>query len=236
MRVYLLSALFMSLAGVAPLSKALAQIVPTLSIGQTKVGSPGSKPDLYRFGGTAGTLVRLRLTVPGAAALTIYTPSGEEMVSARGNGTAILEAVLPLNDVYYIGVLRESAAQGYSLKSASVEPDEHLARAAEAVGYSQKWANGYTEVQCWIDPGNVIRITDSKGIVEEITIGRGGNYYHKSSKNGKTLIFSSNDRFEGDNVITTYKGSNGETKVRTLPLVKTQYQTAALSFSSYLCK
>ena len=236
MRRFLSAALLVSLTGIVPISDAPAQSVSTLIIGQTKAGSPGSKVNLYRFGGTTGTTVSLDLTAPGAAALTIYAPSGEEMLSARGIGMVALEVILPLSDIYYVGVLRESAAQGYSLKSSAVESDQHLAYAAESVGYTLKWASGYSENQCWIDPGNILRVTGSKGLLEEITIGRGGNFYHKNSKDGRTATFSSNRRIEDDKIITTYKSPSGQTKVMTEPLVTAPEEVPALTFSSYLCK
>lgn len=116
--------------GAAP---ANAQSFTTIAIGQTKTKAAGTKADLYRFGAGSGTTITATLTAPGKSALMLYTPDGEEMLSAQGDGSVTLEAIIPLDEVFTIAVLREDSSKPYSLKLESDEADDVVAPSTKYV-------------------------------------------------------------------------------------------------------
>ena len=221
------------LLAAAPVA-ASAQAVTDIKFGQTLTKKAGTKVDLYRFVGGSGTTIKATLTAPGKAALILYTPAGEEMLTAQGNGTVTLEAILPLWDVFFIGVVRKNPAQPHSLKLTGVEPDDNFAEFAGWVGYSHKYSNGVIETQCWLDPGRQIRVTRSDGEVQVGTIGRGGKTYYAGTKNGKSAKWEILRSVEGDEVVEVKTNANGRTDTRRYPL-DGNIRKPNGGFLSYLC-
>ena len=191
------------LLAAAPVA-ASALAVTDIKFGQTLTKKAGTKVDLYRFVGGSGTTIKATLTAPGKAALILYTPAGEEMLTAQGTGTVTLEAILPLWDVFFIGVVRKNPAQPHSLKLTAVESDMHLALFAMKVGFAvehEDKGKPYLVSSCWIEPGVTLRRTWPRGI-EEIALGRGGKEFAKYKlKGGEWRSVDREVRFEGDTII-----------------------------------
>lgn len=135
-----------------------AQAVTDIAIGQTLTKKAGTKVDLYRFVGGSGTTIKATLTAPGKNALILYTPAGEEMLTVRRSGSVTLEAILPLWDVFYLGVIREKTAAPYSLELAGLEATAAQALFAYKVGYLEE-RGGIAKESCWIEPGVKKRAT-----------------------------------------------------------------------------
>ena len=221
------------LLAAAPVA-ASAQAVTDINFGQTLTKKAGAKVDLYRFVGGSGTTIKATLTAPGKAALILYTPAGEEMLTARGNGTVTLEAILPLWDVFFIGVVRKNPAQPHSLKLTGVDPDAHLAVFARDTGYAATYtdkAKPYLVTICWIEPGVKIRRTFVTG-VEEVSIGRGGKEYGSwKGQDGKTNVGEHSVRFDGQTMIRTVASG----KQRTTPVELLFGSDPTAKYRGYLC-
>ena len=157
------------LLGAAPVTVS-AQAVTDIKIGQTLTKKVGIKIDIYRFVGGSGTTIKATLTAPGKAALILYTPAGEEMLTAQGNGSVTLEAILPLWDVFFLSVVREGGAMPYALGLTGDEPDAHLALFAHNVGFARSLYK-----TCWVEPGISKRRKWSTG-TDVATLGRQGRY------------------------------------------------------------
>lgn len=197
---------------------ALGQTIPTIQIGQTTSGSATSGVDLYRVGGASGTELTFTLTGRGSSGLILYTPDGEEMLTAEGTDTVRLSAILPLDDVFLVGVIRDQRTP-YSLTLEGVESDgRHFASFAAWVGYSHKFPSGATDTQCWLDPGRQIKSIRSDGSVVVSTIGRGGKTYWQSTKSGVSRKWESLYTIEGNEVVRTSTYPDGRTSTRRYPM------------------
>ena len=196
----------------------------------------GSPIDLYRFGGRSGTTVKAVFEGSGPAAIIFYTPSGEEMLSVNGSETVALEAVLPLTNVFLLGVLRADPSKTYTLKTTADEPDVHQENFASYVGFRREMPNQVASVQCWIEPGHKLRATYDDGEVLEITLGRAGKTYYASSYQGKNASYQSDEEIVGTDLVRTYIYSDGKTETRKLPLDHQPPADEAIRFVSYRCK
>ena len=223
------------LLAAAPVA-ASAQAVTDIKFGQTLTKKAGTKVDLYRFVGGSGTTIKATLTAPGKAALILYTPAGEEMLTAHGTGTVTLEAILPLWDVFFIGVVRVDGAKSYSLKLNGDEPDAHLALFARKVGFAfeaKDEGKPYLVSTCWIEPGVTLRRTWPRGI-EEVALGRGGKQFTKYKLNGGEWKLAEGEvRFEGDAII--YHRTDGSKPDQTRSREKLLTAVNRDKFESYLC-
>ena len=221
------------LLAAAPVA-ASAQAVTDIKFGQTLTKKVGTKTDIYRFVGGSGTTIKATLTAPGKSALILYTPAGEEMLTAQGSGSVTLEAILPLWDVFFIGVVRQNAGQPYSLKLTGVDPDPHLALFARDTGYAATYmdkAKPYLVTICWIEPGVKIRRTFVTG-VEEVSIGRGGKEYGSwKGQDGKTNVGEHSVRFDGQTMIRTVASG----KQRTTPVELLFGSDPTAKYRGYLC-
>ena len=221
------------LLAAAPVA-ASAQAVTDIKFGQTLTKKAGTKVDLYRFVGGSGTTIKATLTAPGKTALILYTPAGEEMLTAHGTGTVTLDAILPLWDVFFIGVVRKNPAQPHSLKLTGVEPDAHLAVFARDTGYAATYADGakpYLVTICWIEPGVKKRRTFATG-VEEVSIGRGGKEYGSwKGQNGQTNAGEHSVRFDGQTMIRTVASG----KQTTTPVELLFGANPTAKYRGYLC-
>jgi len=129
-----------------------AQSVTPIEAGQTVSGEAGKPADLYRFIGESGMPVNATLSAKGDAAIILYTPAGEEMLSAQGKDKTELEAVLPLWDVFYLSVIRKDLSKPFTLTLTADTPDLVQSLFAFQVGFH----DSYSDV-CWVEPGKVKR-------------------------------------------------------------------------------
>jgi hypothetical protein len=209
---------------------ALGQTVKTIQAGQTVRGTAARGVDFYRIGGPAGTDLTFDLTGPGTSGLIFYTPEGEEMLTATGTGKVRLTVVLPLDEVFVLGVIRNRKA--YSLKVTGVEPDGHSSEFASNVGYRNTRSDGLEATQCWIDPGRRLKITRSNGEIVVATLGRGGKTYYEWTMGGRRREWEVVRTIEGDEVVsTTYQ--DGQSRTVRFPIEGTS--TPNGGFVSYFC-
>lgn len=213
-------------------ASALGQSMTTLKMGQTTAGIAESRVELYRIGGVAGTELTLTLTGAGSSGVILYTPEGEEMLAAQGKDAVRLTAILPLDDVFLVSVIRDQRTP-YSLKVDGLEPDGHFADFAWGVGYANKNPNGVTRTQCWIDPGRKIRFTRSNGEVYFGTIGRGGKTYYDENRDGQSSKWEVVRTVEGDKVVTVRTDAGGGSRTTRRPIVERGKPNAG--FVGYLC-
>ena len=214
---------------------ASAQDIRTIELGSTIAGTKGSPVNFYRFGAPAGTTVQATLTSSGPVALVLYTPAGEEILSVNGSGAVSLEAILPLTDVFMLGVLRPDPSKSFTLKTSADQPDIHQQLFAKYAGYKYEEPEYVGSVECWIDPGHRLRTTFGNGAVREATLGRGGRIYYTTSFKGKTWSFHSDQQVVGDELVQTATLSNGKTEVTRRPLEDKDRPGGKLTFVAYLC-
>ncbi|RJF94035.1 hypothetical protein [Sphingomonas cavernae] len=99
-----------------------AQEARLINIGDTVRHDLREAADIYRLPGLKGMSIRLKLDVVGPSSVTLYTPEGSEMLSATGGKGAVLDAALPADAVYYLGV--SAGRKGpYTLKITGGYPD-----------------------------------------------------------------------------------------------------------------
>src|SRR5690606_22279328 len=119
----LAAAVLACLAPVASVAQEPVEIVP----GQAVTGKAGSAntPDLYYFVGETGATVTFEVEAPGPVSVALLTSGGDTMLEASGTGSARLEAVLSLTDVFYVAVLRQETGAPYVIEMDAQEPDFH---------------------------------------------------------------------------------------------------------------
>ena len=214
----------------------VAQPILDIAPGQERTGAAGSEVDLYRFSGESGTTIKLVLTAPGSSGLILYTPRGEEMLSARGTGKVTLEAILPLWDSYTVAVVRKRATGPYTLKLDAQEPDDHLALFAHGVGFEFDHTEGkgtYLVSSCWIEPGIKLRRFWPKG-TEELTIGRAGKEFGAwQAANGKSGSAERGVTIKDGNV--TYRWPDGSQREVTKTFEDIVTTEGLLGYKGYLC-
>ena len=231
-------------AAVGLAASAQAQKPQFIEAGKIVAGKAGKagQADLYQFIGVMGTEVTISLKASGQAAVTLFTPTGEEMLTERGTGEVTLRAVLPLANAYTLAVSRSDLTKPYSLKLAATDPDLHQMFFAKGVGYNIRMkAEGgtppfYSIKTCWLDPGRKLRRIWPKGI-EELSLGRDGMEYATMTLNGKEPRFLERRvRFEdGAAIYTTY--ISGTTDTRETKVTLEAGSLAGLGpFHSYRCQ
>lgn len=108
-----------------------------LTIGTALKGLPSTKPiaEMYYLIGEAGAKETFTLTIKGPASISIFTPGGDEMVTASGAGVIKLEAVLPFTDLFMIAVARKDTRQSYTLSRKASTPTLAETVLAGEIGY-----------------------------------------------------------------------------------------------------
>ena len=194
--------------------------------------------NLHAIDGASGLWVHVSLAVPGAAALTLYAADGAEVLSVEGEDAIKLDAVLSVDQVYYLGVVRTRAGQPYTLSLQTEEPDLHMALFSMLVGYAskqidQKTNQEYETRTCWLEPGIKMRRIYPKG-TEDIAIGRGGMEYASfQARNGRGGTVEREIQFDGDRV--TYHTLTGHAQDHDVEL-ESLFGFNDDRFHSYLCK
>jgi hypothetical protein len=142
---------------------AAAQEPLEIEPGQTVTGKAGKPdtPDLYYFVGESGATVTFEVEAPGPVSVALLTSDGDTMLEASGTGSARLEAVLSLTDVFYVAVLRQETGAPYVIEMDAQEPDFHLALFSRLVGYGAVGTSSSGQVfdqkACWVEPGTVYK-------------------------------------------------------------------------------
>jgi hypothetical protein len=191
-------------------------------------------PEFFRFLGEPGQTARIALTGSGPLEVQLYEPQGVSMREAKGDGNVTLEAILPRDGVFLVSVVRADPSKPYSVTLTRDTPDPYFAYVAEGVGYSIV-DPGETEptTSCWLEPGAKMRGNLPGGSKNVITLGRGGRvYFQQTSPRGQVTNFEAEMRFEGDDVVLSYKGlSRGPLEERA-PVLDPK---GTWTYKSYLC-
>ena len=211
-----------------------AQTVTDIKIGQSLTRKAGTKIDVYRFVGGSGTTIRATLTAPGKAALILYTPAGEEMLTARSSGTVTLDAILPLWNAFFLGVVRDDATKQYTITLSGDEPDGHLALFSLGVGQEYHMPNGnFWAYKCWIKPGQKKKIV-FEGSASIYELGRNGKEFTwVEVPSGTAGPFEHEVRFEGETSIRRMPVSEGFKESRAP--VFADWDIMTKTYKGYLC-
>ena len=189
-----------------------AQHATELPFDRPLVWRAGASLGMYRFVALAGTTIRARVTGgKGTSVVTLYTPAGEEMLSAEGDSAVTLEAILPLNEVYFLSVIRTDSTRPRTIGLTKTNADDLEASFAELVGFEllNDTSGAPVNRQCWLEPGKRLRYlpaADAKVSYRRIDVTRerdARKYYTVFQNDGKTMSYEVVQRFEGDSVITT---------------------------------
>ena len=210
-----------ALAAVMAAHPAQAQIADAreLVAGQVATGAPAkaAKPDIYYFTGEAGAKLTFALSSKAGTRLVLYTPTGEEMLTAGGDGAVTLEAVLPFSDAYTLAVIRRDAAQPYTLFMTATQPTLSEASLAVGVGYEDQSENAERDRQCWIKPGVILRASyldasAPSGVqYREVALGpdRETASYTFRYRNGNTISYVLRRHIEGAEYVMSYEWPDG---------------------------
>jgi hypothetical protein len=139
------------IAAADPLPRSLSADVPTQSEGS-------KRGDIYLFAGAAGSRQTITVKGSGPLELSVLTPGGEPMNSAKGDGEISLETVLSSTDIHSVIVMREIGSEPYTVTRSVVEATFSEMMLAREVGYASDWGTA-TFVSCWIEPGKKRRST-----------------------------------------------------------------------------
>lgn len=141
-------------------------------------GKVGAQVDLFAFAGESGSVLQVSAGGPAAGGHTIvlYTPEGDEILTAEGVDRAELTAVLPKDGVYLLAVGRQNAANPYKLTLAADSPDLFQWSFRNLAGYEvydDKGALSFSS--CWTAPGATLRYTFANGFKGTLSVQRGGD-------------------------------------------------------------
>ena len=235
-----------SLAMVMAAVPAQAQIAGAreLVAGQVAAGAPSKvrAPEIYYFTGEAGAKLTFALSSNDTTRLVLYAPTGEEMLSAGGDGGATLEAVLPLSDAYTVAVIRRDAAQPYTLFMTTTLPTVGEARLALGVGYEALNARDERVRRCWVKPGLSSRVNfldappgDTRSLAATLGADRNSISYKGNSSYVLHFRIDGADLVEGMEYSSGRKGEERRTgfTVETFSQASLGYKPR---FTGYFCE
>ena len=218
-----LLALVVAVMPAMALAQRTSERAPELFMDRAAVWRAGAGQTMYRFVALAGTTIRVRVSGGrGKSILVLYTPAGDEMLSAEGVGSVSLEAILPLNDEYFVGVIRADSTAPRTLRLSRIEADPLKVGFAEYVGYERVNTKTGEPVsrQCWVEPGAKLRVlplpgTEARFTRTEITLSRDGTEYFAFFRpDGSVLRSAFQARYVGDSVITRSWAEGGTPRER----------------------
>lgn len=136
---------------------------------------------VYETVGLAGERMVIEVRSPTNVEVTAHTFRGEPMLSQSGRGTISLEVVLPLDDIYFVSVLREVPANAFTIRRSREGdlPDPYLAAFADGVGFQNE---SYSS--CWVIPGLLKKVVFQKSSKEVGLVGQGREYEEAFYDNG----------------------------------------------------
>jgi|GEM_PF-2506450 len=140
-------------------------------------GKVGAAVDLFVFIGEAGSVLQASAGAPGAGghAITLYTPEGDQILTADGVDQTQLTAVLPKDGIYLLAVGRQNAAKPYKLSLKAEAPDIFQWSFRNLAGYDILAADGRLLYStCWTAPGGTLSYSFASGIKGSLTVQRGG--------------------------------------------------------------
>lgn len=181
--------------------------VLTLVAGQSTTrpaGKAGAGVETFQFLAGAGADLSVSVAAAGRVSIALYTPEGDEMRAAGGVGSVKLDAVLPVDAIYFIAVSREDAAKPYTLSLAAPQPDTVTAAMRFGVGYEALGSDGQTSSwSCWVEPGVRARHTVGTGAKTQILfhtdLGGGRMRWDWTDGNAYTVVWTG--RVENDAVV-----------------------------------
>ena len=221
------------IAAADPLPRSLPADVPTQSEGS-------KRGDIYLFAGAAGS--RQTVTVKGSGPLevSVLTPGGEPMNSAKGDGEISLETVLSSTDIHSVLVMREIGSKPYTVTRSVVEPTFGEMMLAREVGYARSFES-VEFVSCWIEPGKKRRSTfvspyDTSVHTDELRPDRASHTTSVVRASGDNNNGIATYQIDGDEFILTNAITTG-TSVNKYPLAPMLASFGARpGWTSYRCQ
>lgn len=154
------------------------------------------------------------------------------MLTATGEVTARMNAVLPRDGIYLLAVARQDAAKPFKLSVSAESPDPIMWSFRNYAGYETLAADGSVAYwTCWVVPGTVLQVQQVGGSRRRLTVNRGGmGRWDYLSADGQPSGYNFATRLEGMTVIRT--SESGE--VQTWRLDKPPSPKGA--YRKYLCE
>ena len=233
-RAVLAAASALSLIAAAdPLPRDIPAHAPTQSKGR-------ERGDVFLFAGVAGS--RQTITVKGSGPLevSILTPGGDFMNSAKGEDDVSLETVLSSTDVHSVLVVRENGSKSYIIERSVVEPTFAEMMLAREVGYARSFES-VEFVSCWIEPGKKRRSTfvspyDTSVHTDELRPDRASHTTSVVRASGDNNNGIATYQIDGDEFILTNAITTG-TSVNKYPLAPMLASFGARpGWTSYRCQ
>jgi hypothetical protein len=206
--------------------------VINIKTGQTltrPAGKAGSRVEIFQFIAGAGTNLHIAANGTGPLDIRLYTPEGVEMLAADGTNAAKLDAVLPLDAVYFFSVARQNAAKPYKLALTADEPDIYQFSFARLAGYEILEGPSAGQWICWLEPGVKLQYNASNGSRSTLTVHAGGSGRWDYTVNGQPVSYTFTTRLEGNEFVRT-SDSNA---VQRWPLAPPSKHGA---YRGYLCR
>jgi len=164
-------------------------------------GNPASRVETFQFLAAAGTKLFVNAKGAGPLLVTLYTPEGDRMLDAEGAASASLEAIAPVDGLYFMSVSRKSATTPYKLSLAAVEARFLDADFIERVGYEVPEGNGASHWSCWIEPGVKSLSHASSGRLITHTYLGDGRGRSEWTSNGQAQASTWTRRVDGDEIV-----------------------------------
>lgn len=176
----------------------------------------------------------LRSTSAKPVELLFIDPAGNVVLSKSGLREITLDAVASFAEAYALAVVRADPSVPFTLQRTTVPTTMERAMAALAVGYELKQSNGVVLVRCWVVPGQKVRETLPKAVIENEALPGAlfrrwitGTYAGRTT----TATYSIN----GDAVAEITRGPSGEA-TRTFDFTpEMMEQSLEDKFTGYLC-
>lgn len=200
------------------------------TISRPAAAKPGAATEMYQFLLAGGSDLQVTLAGAGPLALRLYTSGGEEILSAIGDAILRLDAIAPLDDLYFLSVSRVDGTKSYRLNLVEKPVDSLTAISRWGVGYETLGDKGQpVSASCWLQPGVKLRRNYPAGQVAVITLMADGRARSESSAPGKP-----------DRVVEWTTTLDGETAIQTFATGRTnRFDAFAANFGAYrgyLCK
>lgn len=169
-------------------------------------GKTGAQMETFQLIGARGDRLRVTATANPAITLTLYAPEGAQMLTAEGVGAATLEAYLPIDGVYFIGVGLSDRGP-YKIAVTTRQSDLLFAHFMAGVGYEVVGSGGAKHVSCWVQPGKTRRLVTSEGVDLQSTWLSAGKVRVEGHVNGTKVGFDQSFTLEGETIITNTNGT-----------------------------
>jgi hypothetical protein len=198
------------------------------------------RADIYLFTGAAGSRQTIKVKGSGPLQISMLTPAGDIMNSAKGEGEVELETVLSSTDIHSVIVMRENGSKPYAVTRSMVEPTVAEMMLAFSTGYRFGDSISTDGSGCWIEPGRkhrYVAVAPGFHYVATSSMASDGSTYTTVTEMTDSGITEAviSYRIDGNVYIRTDTTTKGTT-VNRLPLGPAPLRVAStVRWKSYLC-